>query len=48
MSAADEVKIALEKQKRRLALRQEFIKHTTDPHRHASGEGGTLVNKNIT
>ncbi|PSN53200.1 hypothetical protein C0J52_04504 [Blattella germanica] len=28
--------------KRRAALRQEYIKQITNPHRHGTGEGGTL------
>lgn len=27
----------------RLELRQKFWKNVTDPHRHATGEGGVLV-----
>jgi hypothetical protein len=29
--------------KRRLALREEYIKQITNPHRHGAGEGGMLV-----
>ncbi|GFG33744.1 hypothetical protein Cfor_05104 [Coptotermes formosanus] len=29
--------------KRRLALREEYIKQITNPHRHGAGEGGILV-----
>jgi hypothetical protein len=29
--------------KRRLVLREEYIKQITNPHRHGTGEGGTLV-----
>jgi hypothetical protein len=35
--------IILEKQKRTQALRAEYIKQITNPHRHATGEGGALV-----
>jgi hypothetical protein len=31
--------------KRRAALREEYIKQITNPHRHGTGEGGTLVRK---
>lgn len=31
--------------KRRAILRQEYIKQITNPHRHGTGEGGTLVRK---
>lgn len=37
---------AAQKQKRRLQLRQEYLKQISDPHRHATGEGGTLVSFN--
>jgi hypothetical protein len=29
--------------KRRAVLREEYIKQITNPHRHGTGEGGTLV-----
>jgi len=29
--------------KRRTVLREEYIKQRTNPHRHGTGEGGTLV-----
>jgi len=29
--------------KRRTALREEYIKQITNPHRHGAGEGGTVV-----
>lgn len=35
-----------EAQKRVQDLRKEFIKQTTNPHRHAAGEGGALVSEN--
>lgn len=35
--------ILLEKQKRRMALRQEFLKKVSDPFRSGTGEGGTVV-----
>lgn len=39
-----ETKRVLEaKARRRLALREEFLKKASDPYRHASGEGGTVV-----
>lgn len=33
------------KNKRRAELRELFLKQISDPHRHAKGEGGHLVNK---
>lgn len=35
-----------EAQKRVQELRKEFMKQTTNPHRHAAGEGGALVSEN--
>lgn len=32
-----------EKAKRRLALREEFLKQASNPFKHASGEGGAVV-----
>jgi hypothetical protein len=31
--------------KRRALLREEYIKQITNPHRHGTGEGGTVVRK---
>jgi hypothetical protein len=31
--------------KRRALLREQYIKQITNPHRHGTGEGGTLVRK---
>ncbi|XP_049805340.1 uncharacterized protein LOC126248418 [Schistocerca nitens] len=33
--------------KRRALLRQEYIKLTTNPHRHATGEGGVLLDTGV-
>uniref|UniRef100_R4V2S5 NADH dehydrogenase [ubiquinone] 1 beta subcomplex subunit 4 n=1 Tax=Coptotermes formosanus TaxID=36987 RepID=R4V2S5_COPFO len=33
--------------KRRLALREEYIKQITNPHRHGAGEGGILFDSGI-
>lgn len=38
-------KILAEKNQRRNELRSLYWKNITDPHRHATGEGGHLVNK---
>lgn len=38
----DQQEIAIENAKRRLALRNQFLKQSSDPFRHASGEGGTV------
>jgi hypothetical protein len=32
--------------KRRAVLREEYIKQISNPHRHGTGEGGTLVREN--
>ena len=38
-----ERKILLEKQKIRAALRADYLKQISNPHRHATGEGGSVV-----
>lgn len=43
MSNAAENALLLNKHKRRLALREEYLKNISNPHRHATGEGGTVV-----
>ncbi|KAF5270406.1 hypothetical protein FQR65_LT05594 [Abscondita terminalis] len=44
-----EKNILLERAKRRTILREEFLKLSTDPFRHASAEGGTVgINANMT
>lgn len=35
------------KNQRRAELRASFLKQISDPHRHALGEGGHVVNKSI-
>ena len=42
-TSAHERRLVDEYAKRRAALRQEYIKQITNPHRHGTGEGGTLV-----
>lgn len=39
-------KVLAEKNQRRNELRNLYWKNITDPHRHATGEGGHLVNRN--
>lgn len=41
---ADERRLQGLRHQQRLELRQKFWKNVTDPKRHASGEGGFLVN----
>lgn len=38
-----EQELMLKKHERAMKLRAEYIKQITNPHRHATGEGGTLV-----
>ena len=42
MVSAEE-QLMQQKQQRTAALRQEYIKAVSNPHRHASGEGGVIV-----
>ena len=44
--SADRRKILEENAKRRTFLRNVFLKEVSDPFRHASGEGGTVVSRN--
>lgn len=44
VSPADRKKLEA-RARRRAALREEFFKLSTDPRRHASGEGGAVVSK---
>ncbi|KAJ9573762.1 hypothetical protein L9F63_008845, partial [Diploptera punctata] len=46
VSAAERRRVE-EYAKRRAALRQEYIKQITNPHRHGTGEGGTLFDSGI-
>lgn len=39
----DQKKLILERAKKRLALREEFLKKVSNPFQHASGEGGAVV-----
>lgn len=39
----EERRLQMQKHQQRLALRAQFWKNMTDPNRHASNEGGTLV-----
>ncbi|XP_017777382.1 PREDICTED: uncharacterized protein LOC108563268 [Nicrophorus vespilloides] len=39
--------VLLEKAKRRTVLREEFLKQTSNPFRHASGEGGAVFDPAI-
>lgn len=41
MSPANQVQA--EKMKRTAELRAEYIRQITNPHRHATGEGGAIV-----
>lgn len=41
--SSTERKILEERAQRRAALRNEFLKLKSDPFKHASGEGGTVV-----
>ncbi|XP_018327533.1 NADH dehydrogenase [ubiquinone] 1 beta subcomplex subunit 4 [Agrilus planipennis] len=43
----DEQEKLIEKSKRRAFLREEFLKQTTNPFRHATGEGGTVFDPAI-
>lgn len=45
--AEEQAKLLVEKAKRRKVLREYFQKQHTDPFRHASGEGGTVVSTNL-
>lgn len=45
---AEERQLAEIKYKQRLALRAEYWKKITNPARHATGEGGHLVNTHST
>lgn len=40
---AKDKRLVEEYAKRRAILRDEYIKQITNPHRHGTGEGGTLV-----
>ena len=40
-----EKEIILKKHARALELRAEYIKQISNPYRHATGEGGTLVSR---
>jgi hypothetical protein len=40
---AKDKRLVQEYTKRRAVLREEYIKQITNPHRHGTGEGGTLV-----
>lgn len=40
---AEARRVLEEKAKRRLVLREEFLRKVSDPHRHGTGEGGTVV-----
>lgn len=41
--SSEQRKVLEDRARRRVALRNEFMKLQTDPLRHASGEGGTVV-----
>jgi hypothetical protein len=43
----DRRKVLEENAKRRTVLRNEFLKQVSDPFRHASGEGGTVVSEKL-
>lgn len=47
VQTAAERKILVEKADRKAALRAEYNKQISNPFRHASGEGGTVVSNNI-
>jgi hypothetical protein len=38
--------VLAEKTQRRFFLREEFLKQASNPHRHATGEGGVVVSIN--
>ncbi|XP_013784055.1 uncharacterized protein LOC106468189 [Limulus polyphemus] len=43
----EEKRAVAERAKLRAALKKEYIKQLTDPHRHASGEGGYLFDSGV-
>lgn len=45
--SAEQRRLQQLKHDQRLALRAQFWKNMTDPHRHGSGEGGALVSSNF-
>jgi NADH dehydrogenase (ubiquinone) 1 beta subcomplex subunit 4 len=44
---AKDKRLVQEYAKRRAVLREEYIKQITNPHRHGTGEGGTLFDSGI-
>lgn len=42
-----ERELLLKKHERALKLRAEYLKQISNPYRHATGEGGTLVSYNL-
>ncbi|XP_046670749.1 NADH dehydrogenase [ubiquinone] 1 beta subcomplex subunit 4 [Homalodisca vitripennis] len=48
MVSEDKLKQLIElKTKQRAALKAEFVKHYTNPHRYATGEGGSIFDAGI-